>query len=354
MDPAPTLALYDALSGYRLTFLYSGLFHDDHTARLITLGDEFLELEGADKGVRGKLAFVMVEAYQNIIRHRAPLSRELEQGRGRSMFLLRSNVGMHEVSAINPVTRQDAIKLTGLLSGMQSMDSGQMKQAYLQGLQNEKRTERGGAGLGLIEMSRRSGHPLRMGLGELDEEHELFALRIVIGRTPKGKDGPAEDLELHRQVVEQGISIVCRGSLAAGEQEVLMRIIERDLDTDLALSNARMRAFLAVTELLQNIAPVREGPMIVVSRTSDGVALELCAPLDHASAEMLEDGIREVNAMDDQAKQRRYRDILLGRGQAVGTVQLGLLDLARRRDGPINAQIVDHGEGRFIVLKAFV
>ncbi len=354
MDPGRTLALYDALSGYRLTFLYSGLFHDDHTARLITLGDEFLELEGADKGVRGKFTFVMVEAYQNIIRHRAPLSRDLEQGRGRSMFLIRSNVGMHEVTAINPVTRPDAIKLTHALAGMQDMDPGQMKQAYLQGLQDEKRTERGGAGLGLIEMSRRSGHPLRMGLRELDADHMLFALRIMIGRTPKGKSGQEQDLDLQREVVEQGISIVCRGSLAAGEQEVLMRIIERDLDTDLALSNARMRAFLGVTELLQNIAPVGEGPMIVVSRSSNGVALDLCAPVDQTSAEILEAGIREVNAMDDQAKQRRYRDILLGRGQSSGTVQLGLLDLARRRDGPINAGIVDHGGAKFIVLKAMV
>ena len=331
-------ALYDALAGDRLTFLYSGRFHDEHTARLITLGEEFLEHDGTDKSVRGKLAFIMVEAYQNIIRHRAALSEGMEPGSGRSLFVLRSRAAQHEVTAINPVVNADVRQLTTALEALRHLDLKQMKQVFLRGLQSDERTERGGAGLGLIEMARRSGHALQHSFAPLGADHQLFALRVLIGKAAAWQGTNEGAFSLHRTVVVNDISVLCRGHLASGEQEVVMRIIERDLDEDRQHSDARMRAFLATTELLENLGVRGEGPLTMLTRSTGKVALVTGIPLDTEAADRLTNAVREVNALDAQGLQRRYRDILLGRGEIAGTMQLGLIDLARRSTAPLRLE----------------
>ena len=336
MDLSNVHALYDAFAGDRFTFLYSGLFHDEHTARLIALGEEYLDQEeGADKSLRGKLAFVMVEAYQNIIRHRATLSPGLSQGAGRSMFLLRSGTAQHQISAINPVNSADAERLTAALADMSGLDMEQMKQVFLSSLKNEVRSERGGAGLGLIEMARRSGRPLRHGFEALDEAHRMFAVQVLIGRSAEWVGDVQDTFHLHGTVVEEGIAVLCRGHLSAGEQEVVLRIIERDLDDDSQRSDPRMRAFLAATELLESLQAVGEGPMVLIARNGDRFTLVVSMPLVHAVAEQLTAAVTEINGMDAQGLQRRYRDILLGRGEPAGTLQLGLIELAKRSNVPL-------------------
>lgn len=359
MELSTVRALYDTLSGDRLTFLYSGLFHDDHTARLITLGEEFLEHEGAEKSIRGKLAFIMVEAYQNIIRHRAPLSPELEQGAGRSMFLLRSMAHQHEVSAVNPVTASDAASLSAELERLRTLDLQQMKQVFLRGLQSDARTERGGAGLGLIEMARRSGHELHHAFGQLDGEHQVFALQALIGRAAEWRSDATAILGLHRSVVNEGISVLCRGRIAAGEQEVLLRIIERDLDDDRSGSEARTRAFLATAELLEKLGAADEGPMIMLCRSgtvprSGKVSLLVGVPLGNDAAKRLAMAVEEVNTLDAQGLQRRYRDILLGRGEAADTLQLGLIELARRSSAALRLEQYTWRSKPFLVLEAII
>jgi hypothetical protein len=331
MELSTVHALYDALAGDRLSFLYSGLFHDEHTARLIALGEEFLEQEeGADKSVRSKLAFVMVEAYQNIIRHRAPVSAELAEGQGRSMFLLRSGMAQHQISAINPVSGADAEKLAAALEHMHGMDVEQMKQVFLRSLKSEERSERGGAGLGLIEMARRSGHALRHGFADLDQAHRLFALQVLVGRSAAWQGELGQAFELHRMAAEEGIAVLCRGRLSTGEQEVVLRIIERDLDDEPQRSDPRMRAFLAATQLLDTLEAKGDGPMILMARSGEHFTLTMALPLANAAAERFTQAVTEVMAMDPQGLQRRYRDILLGRGEPAGTLQLGLIELAKR------------------------
>jgi gluconate kinase len=354
MDLSSVRVLYDAFAGDRFTFLYSGLFHDEHTARLISLGEEFLEQDGAERNTKGKLAFIMVEAYQNIIRHRAPLSPSQEKGDGRSVFLLRSVEARHEVTAINPVTREDAERLTASLARLGTMDLQQMKQVFLRGLQNEERTQKGGAGLGLIEMARRSGHALSHGFAELDEEHLLFALQVLLGRSALPIGTPEAAFDLHRMVVEQGISVFYRGPLSAGEQEVVLRIIERDLDDDEARSDARTRAFLAATELLSNLGSVGEGPMVLLGRDADRVTLVVASPLTEQAAARMKEAVAEVGSMNAQALQRRYRDLLLGRGPQLDSLHLGLIELARRSGVPLRLEEFTWRGMPLLVLEAVI
>ncbi len=354
MDRTTALALYRTFAGDRATFLYSGRFQDEHTARLIALGEEFLEHEDTDKAVRGKLAFIMVEAYQNIIRHRAALPIDQQEGNGRSFFMLRSDPSRHEVSSVNPVTRVDAANLSDGLLRLEASDQKEKKQMFLASLQRAERTERGGAGLGLIEIARRSGHGLRHGFRPLGADHQLFAFQALVGRKATWCGTLGQVFELHRVVAQYGLSVICRGHLSTGEQEVILRMIERDLDSESGGPDPRTRTYLAAMEMLHGLGAVGEGPMVTLGRSGNAMHIVITAQLGPVAKARIEEAVSTANALDAGGLQRRYRDILLGRGEHVDTVHLGLIELARKSIVPLRLDMSEAQGGHFMVLHATV
>jgi hypothetical protein len=334
MDHAHVLALYESFAGDRLTFLYSGSFHDEHTARLIALQEDHLEQEGASRAVRGKLAFVMVEAYQNIVRHRVKDERLLK-GLGRSVFLLRSSSEAHEVTAINAVKHEDEEKLRAGLERLDGMDLQQLKQVFLRGLQNEERTDRGGAGLGLIEMARRTGNPLRYAFAPIDDDHKLFSLQVLIGAPRDWRSTGADLFDLQRTVSTYGISLICRGRAPAAVQENLLRMIDRDLDDDRARAERAKHAYLLITGAMADMVVAEEGPMVVVAIAGARITITVAAPLAANELQRVVHTVQTVSGLDAPGLQRRYRDILLGRVETAGGLELSLMDLARRSMGGV-------------------
>src|SRR5436190_17895600 len=230
MDLATVHTLYDVLAGDRFCFLYIGRFHDEHTASLITLGEESLNEARTARAYRQRLSYVMVEAYQNIVRHRAALPLELERGTGRSLFVLRSHATGDEIIAMDPITEAEVPGLRANLDSIGGLDLRQLKELFLRGLQDGARSQRGGAGLGLIEMARRSGHHLRHALYPINAEHQLFALQIVVGDATE-QATPIEVMpKLHDAVAGLDLLLLCKGASSAGVQEAVLRIIEKDLD----------------------------------------------------------------------------------------------------------------------------
>jgi len=350
MDLATIHTLYEALAGDRLGFLYSGQFHDEHTARLIALGEEVLDGTEGDRALRTKLAFVMVEAYQNIVRHRTPLPREVELGAGRSLFLLRSGDRGHEVVAVNPVHRSEAGELGGMLERIRGLDLVQLKDLFLRGLQSEKRTGRGGAGLGLIEMARRSGYELRHELRAIDEEHLLFTLRVGVG----GPGGEGPIAPVHAMVAAQDILLLSRGRSTAGVQEAVLRIIEKDLEELPGRSADRGRAYLAATEFLEGVGNGNPEPIIVLGRSNGHYALVVGTRTSAAIADGLEREVAAINALSPQDVRRRYRDLLLGRLPEGGARMAGLLDLAAHSIAPLRFARFPMGGEPLLLVEALI
>jgi hypothetical protein len=229
MDPSPVYTLYHELAGEQIVFAYSGRFPDDHTARLIALSEE--QMDGtSDRTRKGRLSFVLVESYQNIVRHRAPLPPALMRTSGRSLFVLRMDDLGSEVITMNPVLPEEAEQLRTNLDLLGEMDQEGLKERSLQGLHRGQRTSRGGAGLGLIEMTRRSGHVLRYRFTEGGPGFTLFTLRASLGeRSPKEDDDALPD-RLHAAIVRSDILLLCMGRSTPGHQSSMERVIEVEVE----------------------------------------------------------------------------------------------------------------------------
>lgn len=351
MDPRIAYSLYQALRGDRSVFAYSGAFHDEHTGRLIALGEAAVNGEGRGTA-RGRLAFIMVEAYQNILRHRAVLPPQVERGEGRSLFLLRCGADGHQVVvAVNPVKKSDVTGLRSSLHRLHGMDPSQLKNLFLSGLQRAPDQPRRGAGLGLIEMARRSGSDLGYMLRGLGEDHELFILAVRLG-SDRAYDGVlSEAAALHGTVVQQDLLLLHIGDRPVGVQEAVLRMLEEDVDDRAGRARLRGRAYLAANDHLATVEGGTDRYLCALTREGEHNSLAVGRVVDQAAAAAVVGQVRSLASLDRSELDRRYRNALLKRGDTHEGADL--LDLARISIEPLQAEAFPtEGDRSLVIVRA--
>jgi len=345
MDPSPAHIPVGAFAGDGTVFLYSGRFHDGQTPHLITLGEELLRRGEQGQGRRNKLAFIMVEAFQNILRHRARRSDD-----ERCLFVVRSRPGRVSVSAVNPMLPGEEPALDELLERIAEADAPMLKRMFLERLSDNVRSQRGGAGLGLIEMARRSGHGLRHRIANRADGTPLFFLEVVLGDVAEENAGQALDaLEaLYAGVERQRMIMHLRRPGSPVVLDAVQKMLTEDLDLD-GRGDARRQAFLAAADLMGSMcedgADVdRQG--LSLAQGEGDLLLDLECALSTPRALELQAELDVLNGLDQVALRQRYRKAMLGEAKGVGSGGFAALDLARHAQDALALEVGEEKAGR--------
>jgi len=82
----------------------------------------------------------------------------------------------------NPVQKSNVEKLTRTLERVNGLDKEGLKELYKDIIKNTTISEKGGAGLGFVDMARKSGEKLEYQFPEMNANYTFFCLRVNISR----------------------------------------------------------------------------------------------------------------------------------------------------------------------------
>jgi len=216
-------ALFNALAHEQGSVLYAGAFPDDHTPRMIEVSERMLSEEnGCGRELRSRTTFTLIEAYQNLVRHRARTTF------GNAAILLLHGERNTDVMTMNEVRNEDVEALRTALTRTEGLDADALKRMFLETLTSGTNGPRGGAGLGLIEMARRSGHPLRYEIVPGTGSVHHFHLEVNCGERA-GTKGPSWLAELDHDRKAVGLLAGAGGrTWYAGAEQKVLRMIEEE------------------------------------------------------------------------------------------------------------------------------
>jgi len=119
-----------------------------------------------------------IEMSQNIRNY--GLSRNYDAVTASATVIIASHPqGRYSISAANLVEKEDGERLLERIQTLAKLDKQELKQLYKLQLR-EAPLKAGGAGLGLIEMARRSSEPMESSLEDRPEGRSFFALRVIV------------------------------------------------------------------------------------------------------------------------------------------------------------------------------
>jgi hypothetical protein len=175
--------LHRTMMSQKLILVYDGDFTQETTKSILAMAERNLDSSGEESGIKRKVFNVMVEALQNIVKHSS------EQGLTAGSLVSKSAIFMiskddkrYCIMTGNPIPKMHVAKLTGNLNDLNAKDKEGLKEMYKDIIKNTQISEKGGAGLGFVDMARKSGEKLEFAFHSMDAEYDFFCLKVNILR----------------------------------------------------------------------------------------------------------------------------------------------------------------------------
>jgi hypothetical protein len=132
-------------------------------------------------GLYKKILTLMIESLENIIRYRANFGhRGILLDDYPPEFLIASQNDHILIETVNTIFNPDIEALDKRLLHLSSLDSEELKELYKETITNGKFSEKGGAGLGIIEMVKIADEKIKYSFERINEQMSFFSLRILI------------------------------------------------------------------------------------------------------------------------------------------------------------------------------
>lgn len=254
MELNTTYWIFDKLKNDKLSLIYNGSFSDSITHKFIELSEYNLNSNVSMSKIRNRVSYLMAECFQNIVRH-GEGSKIKDSKEDLPGFFSTKNTGnTYFITSGNLIDRKKIEKLESQLKQVNSLDKDELKELYKKVLKTDEFTERGGAGLGLIEMARKSGYKIEYSFTEFDREFSYFYNQIKLAKIEENIDFRLKEaIDFHKVMNEKNILLIQKGDFSQETILPVLKIIEQNFQKDKG-SQEYKAVYHILVELLQNIS----------------------------------------------------------------------------------------------------
>jgi hypothetical protein len=172
---------YRSMIANKVNLVYEGEITHQITKAFTSLTESNMALEDESNTVQKKVFHVMVECLQNISKHADPFGG-IATAAGRGIFIVSKLEEEYTVTTGNLIAVPKIQELTQMLDTINSMDKEGLKVLYKQQIRDGRLSEKGGAGLGFIDIARKTGNQLEYNFLPVDSEFSFFILTSRISR----------------------------------------------------------------------------------------------------------------------------------------------------------------------------
>lgn len=163
--------------GNEVLLAYDGVLNVDTISRLETEVEGKVTALAIPKGPLKKIFFISVEALQNMLIH----GGKDELGHQHNYFILSKSPTKVEIITANLVSNGSIDKLKGDVERLNSFnDPAELKGYYMEHLEKNEISDKGGAGLGFITIAMKSGNKLGYSFDKISDTLSLFMLKSTV------------------------------------------------------------------------------------------------------------------------------------------------------------------------------
>ena len=159
-------------------------FKGDVTAEMLTSMLQIMEAKldnlGEPSKIKRKVYNVLVECLQNLYHHRDEMKLTGTDEESAAIFMIGRNDKGYNIVTGNYILTERVESLKTRIDHVNSLDKEGLKILYKEVLNNDERSKKGGGGLGIIDIARKSGQNLVYDFMEIDKKYSFFSLYINI------------------------------------------------------------------------------------------------------------------------------------------------------------------------------
>jgi hypothetical protein len=159
-------------------------FKGDITSELLTsilhIMENKLDSMQEEPKIKKKVYNVLVECLQNLYHHMDDTTDEKGDKNRSAIFMIAKNDKGYNIITGNYILSENIYGLKSRLDEVNSLTKEELKEYYKSVLNNGEMSLKGGGGLGVIDIARKTGEKLEYNFLEIDNKVSFFTLIIRI------------------------------------------------------------------------------------------------------------------------------------------------------------------------------
>ncbi|MFZ6051746.1 SiaB family protein kinase [Halocola ammonii] len=350
VDSATAHEFFKNSQDYGLSFTYRGPFSDDITNRILDISENTIAINQQLPKINRKVSFLLVECFQNIVRHGEHATKESLQKKDDGVFSLKNLGTAYLINSVNLVKEDQVEDLKQTVESINNKDKDQLKALYKERLEQNSLSEKGGAGLGLIELARKSGQKILYEIepcgGDLYYFHQQILLLNAADDQPDNYNHINTLREKYRMMERSDVILEYKGDFSQKSVLPIINIIESTFASDAGSVRVLKRLIHILVEVLQNVSKhaleqdgSREG-IFMIGKNEKGVFLQAGNKLDNSKQKELKEKLLQLREMNQeelkQAHMKRIKESLNLTDKT--NSGLGLMEIAKASSEKIRFQ----------------
>lgn len=180
VDTNTTYKMFETMKQHKAMVTYHGEFTFESINNILLYARRDIQMRNVEKRTYKKVYSVLVEALENILRH--GVEKDYNTRTTDGVFILYKTEDGFTIKTGNLINNNDIGKLKAEIKDVSEKNIEQLKEAYRDQLRNGAISNKGGAGIGLIDMAIKANKDLAFNLFETDENTSFFELTINISQ----------------------------------------------------------------------------------------------------------------------------------------------------------------------------
>lgn len=171
--------LHQTMLTRNLILVYEGEFTQEITKSVLSMAERNMDSMGEESSTKRKVFNVMVECLQNIVKHSDEVQ---ETPKSTAIFMIGKQNDEYIITSGNAMKSENVDTLKEKLENINSLDKDGLKSLYKDIIKTTSISDKGGAGLGFVDMARKSGQKLEFDFQPMENGHTFFSLKTRIPR----------------------------------------------------------------------------------------------------------------------------------------------------------------------------
>ncbi len=236
MDLNTTYWFFNKLMNDNLCLLYRGFFSDEILRKVMDLTE--INIDGYDEFRKKKkrMLFLMAEGFQNIIKHGEKTGNEKAKEENQDFFLMLNRGNAFFISTVNLIENKNIEALQKQIDEVNSLDEQSLKELHSYVMKHGSISDKGGAGLGLITIARKSNQKLHYLFEKYKEDLSLYYSQILLKTSEEiseeeiGNLFPiTESVSFHKKMTSENICMIHKGDFSKDSLLPKLEIIDKNL-----------------------------------------------------------------------------------------------------------------------------
>jgi hypothetical protein len=173
---------YDKMERNKIMLSFKGDITSELLTSILQIMESKLDNMQEEPKIKKKVYNVLVECLQNLYHHLDvdPMDQETGNNYKTAIFMIGKLENEYNIITGNYILNENVDNLRKKLEKINLMSKEELKEYYKEILNNDEFSAKGGGGLGMIDIARKSGQKLNFHFVEIDPKYSFFSLNIKI------------------------------------------------------------------------------------------------------------------------------------------------------------------------------